>query len=161
MKKLVLFAVVGIVLASCSSRTGHLTGTLGRPVYHPQIPLGMVYIPAGGYQMGENDGDMPFLHQTRARTVSVQAFYMDQTEISNNEYRQFVYYVRDSIAHMILGEEVSEEHLNTVNLYGEDLDPPLINWRTRIDWMNDEEREALEVMFYPEHERFYRRKEMD
>ena len=48
--------------------------------------------------MGENDGDMPFLHQTRAKTVSVQAFYMDQTEISNNEYRQFVDWVRDSIA---------------------------------------------------------------
>ena len=30
--------------------------------------------------------------------VSVQAFYMDATEISNNEYRQFVHWVRDSIA---------------------------------------------------------------
>ena len=58
----------------------------------------MVYIPSGAYQMGENDGDVPFLHQTRPRTVSVQAFYMDQTEISNNEYRQFVDWVRDSIA---------------------------------------------------------------
>ena len=67
MKRLILFAIVGTVLASCSSRTGHLTGTLGRVPYHPQIPMGMVYIPAGGYQMGENDGDMPFLHQTRAK----------------------------------------------------------------------------------------------
>ena len=98
MKKLLLFALVGVVLASCSTRTGHLTGSLGRPVYQPQIPLGMVYIPAGGFTMGQNDGDVPFLHQTRAKTVSVQAFYMDQTEISNNEYRQFVEWVRDSIA---------------------------------------------------------------
>ena len=79
MKKLLLFALVSVVLASCTSRTGHLTGSLGRRVYQPQIPLGMVYIPSGAYQMGENDGDVPFLHQTRPRTVSVQAFYMDQT----------------------------------------------------------------------------------
>jgi gliding motility-associated lipoprotein GldK len=32
------------------------------------------------------------------RTISVPAFYMDATEISNNEYRQFVHWVRDSIA---------------------------------------------------------------
>ena len=98
MKKLLLISLIGVTLASCSSRTGHLTGVLVRPLYYPEIPLGMVYVPAGGFNMGENDQDVPFLHQTRAKTVSVQAFYMDQTEISNNEYRQFVDWVRDSIA---------------------------------------------------------------
>jgi formylglycine-generating enzyme required for sulfatase activity len=98
MKKLLLIGLLGVVLASCSTRTGHLTGAMGRPLYNPEIPLGMVYVPSGSYQMGENDQDVPFLHQTRAKTVSVQAFYMDQTEISNNEYRQFVEWVRDSIA---------------------------------------------------------------
>jgi formylglycine-generating enzyme required for sulfatase activity len=34
----------------------------------------------------------------RAKVVTISAFYMDQTEISNNEYRQFVEWVRDSIA---------------------------------------------------------------
>ena len=52
--------------------------------------------------MGENDQDVPFMHQTRAKTVSVQAFYIDNTEISNNEYRQFVHWVRDSIAREIV-----------------------------------------------------------
>ena len=124
MKKLLLFAVVGAVLASCSTRTGHLTGSLGRPVYHPQIPLGMVYIPAGGFTMGENDGDVPFLHQTRAKTVSVQAFYMDQTEISNNEYRQFVEWVRDSIARekIYFGLEDDEEASRYINYQDEYFD---------------------------------------
>ena len=98
MRKLLFVGLLGVVLASCSTRTGHLVGASGRPVYYPEIPLGMIYVPAGSYQMGENDLDVPFLHQTRAKTVSVQAFYMDQTEISNNEYRQFVEWVRDSIA---------------------------------------------------------------
>jgi gliding motility-associated lipoprotein GldK len=58
----------------------------------------MVYVPSGGYQTGEDDEDIMGLHTARMRTVSVPAFYMDATEISNNEYRQFVHWVRDSIA---------------------------------------------------------------
>src|SRR5690554_5682062 len=98
MKKLLLVGFIGLVLAACSTRSGHLTGVIGRTVYQPEIPLGMVYVPSGSYNMGENDEDVAFLHQTRAKTVSVQAFYMDQTEMTNSEYRQFVFWVRDSIA---------------------------------------------------------------
>ena len=32
-----------------------------------------------------------------ARGVSVDAFWMDETEVTNSEYKQFVYWVRDSI----------------------------------------------------------------
>ncbi len=52
--------------------------------------------------MGPSDEDAPYAHTTKAKTVSVQAFYIDQTEITNNEYRQFVNYVIDSIAHQAL-----------------------------------------------------------
>jgi formylglycine-generating enzyme required for sulfatase activity len=79
--------------------------------------------------------------------VSVQAFYIDQTEITNNEYRQFVYYVRDSIAKRILGDEDIGEHVITEDEFGEEIDPPIINWRERINWYGDEEREALADMF--------------
>lgn len=102
MKKLLLFGFVGTMLASCVEQTGELTGVAGRQPYQPEVPLGMVYIRSGGFQMGETDQDVPFLFQTRPRPVSVQAFYMDNTEISNNEYRQFVNWVRDSIAREIL-----------------------------------------------------------
>lgn len=40
-------------------------------------------------EVDNNEMDVPFLHTTRKKTVSVQAFYMDQSEISSNEYRQF------------------------------------------------------------------------
>ena len=72
MKKLLVVGVFGVFLASCSTRSGHLTGVMGRPVYTPEIPLGMVYIPSGSFQMGENDMDVPFLHQTKAKTVLVR-----------------------------------------------------------------------------------------
>ena len=53
------------------------------------------------------------------KTVSLKAFYMDETEISNSEYRQFVNWVRDSIvrdelaraAYEKIGDEINEEDL--------------------------------------------------
>jgi len=112
--------------------------------------------------MGPSDQDVPYASTAKSKTVSVQAFYMDETEITNNEYRQFVFWVRDSIARRILGEEVDEEeYLITINDYDEDLDPPHINWNSRIDWYDPDQREALEVMYYPEFERFRGRREID
>jgi gliding motility-associated lipoprotein GldK len=116
----------------------------------------------GSYNMGPSDQDVPYAHTAKSKTVSVQAFYMDETEITNNEYRQFVYWVRDSIARRILGEEVDEEEfLITVNYYDEDIDPPHINWDSRVEWDDPDQREALEVMYYPEFERFRGRREID
>jgi len=98
MKKLMVFVIgITLVLTSCNPGSGHLTGVQGRKVFFPEIPMGMVYIPAGSFTMGNSDQDVPFLHQSRAHVVSIPAFYMDQTEITNNEYREFVFYVRDSI----------------------------------------------------------------
>lgn len=162
MKKLFVCLAFLMTLASCfNDGNGELVGVLGRPVWFDRDPFGMIYIGAGAYNMGASDQDVPFAHTTRSKTVSVQAFYMDITEITNNEYRQFVYYVRDSIAHRILGEDVNEDHFIMTDPYGDDIDPPNINWSERIYWNDEEEREALADMFLPEHERFYRRKELD
>ena len=105
MKKLIYFILLFPILFACNSGVeGNLVGVRGRGVFYPdvlgpgKVPLGMVYIPSGAYQTGEDDEDIMGLHTARVKTVSVPAFYMDQTEISNNEYRQFVYWVRDSIA---------------------------------------------------------------
>lgn len=151
-----------ILLSSCTnSGTGQLIGVQDRIQWFQPDPYGMLYLPMGSYNMGPSDQDVPFASTTKSKTVSVQAFYMDETEITNNEYRQFVYWVRDSIAHRIIGEEVDEEHLFMVNLYDEEYDPPHINWDARIEWDDPEMREALEVMYYPEFERFKGRREID
>lgn len=182
MKKVFLIAVIGIVLASCNSRTGHLTGTLNRPVYYPEIPLGMTYIHAGGFTMGENDGDVPYLHQTRARTVSVRAFYMDQTEISNNEYRQFVDWVRDSIAREKIYEGIDEDEdasrfINYSDMYFDEgglefveYEPSdreinrevfNLNWDRTFSYQDPELIPLLADMYYPQPQRFYKRREID
>lgn len=182
MKKLVVLSLIGLILASCSTRTGHLTGVLGRQPYYPEVPLGMIYIPSGSYTMGQNDQDVPFLHQTVSKTVSVQAFYMDQTEITNNEYRQFVYWVRDSIARekIFIGLEEDEEAERYINYRDEYFDEGLLEWveyessdrfRNReifsLNWDRSfSYRDPLLVplladMYYPQPQRFYERKEID
>jgi len=104
MKKYLSFLFVLSFMYACSDIEGNLVGVSGRDTWYPdalgpgKVPLGMVYIPAGAYQAGEDDEDIMSFHTARKHTVSVPAFYMDATEISNNEYRQFVHWVRDSIA---------------------------------------------------------------
>ena len=161
MKKIVIFGAIIALFSSCSQENGELIGVQGREMFYQPVPYGMLLIPQGSYTMGNTDEDISNSTVSQSKVVSVAAFYMDQTEISNNEYRQFVYWVKDSIARKILGEEVSEDYLNTVNVYGEDIEPPTINWDMKFKWNGDEEREALEVMFLPDYERFYGRKEID
>ena len=82
--------------------------------------------------MGPSDQDVPFANVTAAKTVSVGAFYMDETEITNNEYRQFTNWVRDSLAHRILGDAGIEGHLIEEDEYGNFIEPALINCKEKI-----------------------------
>jgi len=112
------------------------------------------------------------VHFHQPKTISVAAFYMDETEITNNEYRQFVYWVRDSLAHTILGNAGSDygEHFVSDKQgqpiqYGTTQTYYKINWKQKIDWegrrLKEGETNPLEEMYLPEEERFFRRKEID
>jgi len=104
MKKLLGLLVLLPLLYACPTVEGNLVGVKGRDVFDPDIlgpgrlPVGMVYVKSGAYQSGSDDEDIMGVFTAQKKTVSLQAFYMDATEISNNEYRQFVHWVRDSIA---------------------------------------------------------------
>ncbi|MBI2271711.1 MAG: SUMF1/EgtB/PvdO family nonheme iron enzyme [Bacteroidetes bacterium] len=161
MKKLLILCSFAALVASCSHGTGELVGVLGREEWFQPDPFGMNYIHPGGYNMGPSDEDVTFSHTTKSKTVSVQSFYIDDSEISNNEYRQFVFWVRDSIAHRILIEQGIGEHGVSTNQYDEEIDPPTVNWDEGIEWDDQQVREALIDMYLPESERFYRRKEID
>jgi formylglycine-generating enzyme required for sulfatase activity len=161
LRPILYLGAIGL-LASCGGGgQGQLVGAQGRPEYFQVDPFGMNYIPMGAYTMGPSDQDAPYALVAKSKTVSVQAFYIDQTEISNNEYRQFVQYVIDSTAKRILGDDDIGEHVITEDEFGNDIEPPVINWKERIDYYGEEEREALADMYYAESEQFYRRKEID
>jgi gliding motility-associated lipoprotein GldK len=135
-----------------------------RKKYYQPDPFGMVYIPMGSYTMGVGEGDIVYSQLNNPKTVTVTAFFMDQTEITNNEYRQFVYWVRDSIARRLLGELKPDEFLISENKKtGETFDPPYLNWLAKLDWNSEQQdvRDALAQMYLPESERYFRRKEVD
>ncbi|MES2591742.1 MAG: SUMF1/EgtB/PvdO family nonheme iron enzyme [Bacteroidota bacterium] len=163
MKKFILLGSIVVVAASGCKNTGNgeLIGAQSRPEWFDVDPFGMLHIPMGSYNMGPSDEDAPYAHTTKSKTVSVQAFYIDQTEISNNEYRQFVYWVKDSIAHRVLFESGVAEHGVETDAFDQPFEPPLVNWDEKIAYDEQEVREVLEAMYLPPEERFYRRREID
>lgn len=66
-------------------------------------PYGMVYVPPGTFHLGPSDEDINFNLTSRARQVSIPGFWMDATETTNNKYRAFVNWVKDSLAAKELG----------------------------------------------------------
>jgi len=163
MKKIILLSSIVALFSACGgSGNGELIGVQNRQIWNPTDPYGMVFIPQGSFIMGPSDQDVPFANVSQSKRVTVGAFYMDETEITNNEYRQFTNWVRDSIAHTILGENGIEGHLIEEDKYGMFLDPARIDWGTKIRWDDEEVREILEEeMYLPANERLDGRREFD
>jgi gliding motility-associated lipoprotein GldK len=112
MKKFLAFASILSLLASCgkSSDKGELVGAPGKK-WNPEKPYGMTLVPGGAFIMGKSDDDLANLQDAPTKTVTVRSFYMDETEITNSEYRQFVNWVQDSVTRMrlaILAEDVGQ-----------------------------------------------------
>ena len=109
MKKIVLITLVLAFVTSCGSKDkGELVGVKGKK-WHPEKPYGMSLIPGGAFVMGKSDDDLAGIQDAPTKTVSVRSFYMDETEITNSEYRQFVFWVRDSILRYKLAEMAEEK----------------------------------------------------
>jgi gliding motility-associated lipoprotein GldK len=81
---------------------GQLHGVSMGSKYSLPKPPGMIYVPQGTFHMGPSDEDISHSFTARNRQISINGFWMDATEITNKEYRQFVFAVRDSIAANIL-----------------------------------------------------------
>ncbi|MEO1054040.1 MAG: SUMF1/EgtB/PvdO family nonheme iron enzyme [Bacteroidota bacterium] len=87
---------------------GELIGVQGRQGWVMAYPYGMVPIPAGTFHMGQADEDPAATQINFNKQVTIGQFYMDDTEITNNEYRQFVNHLfEDSVS--VLGEETIYE----------------------------------------------------
>lgn len=147
------------LLFSCSeSRFGELNEGKRRKWSEP-TPFGMQYINQGSFILGPNDQDVRHTN-AHSKTVSIDAFWMDDSEITNNEYRQFVEWVKESMARQILAERFPE-FMITEDKAGNPIQPPKLNWEKKLNWNDPEHQQALEEIYYSEEERFYGRKEID
>jgi gliding motility-associated lipoprotein GldK len=130
---------------------GQLHGVAPAAGYNLQKPLGMVYIPPGTFHMGPSDEDMNYSFTARNRQISISGFWMDATEITNNEYRQFTNWVRDSIA-------------ATLMQYGKDVDGHFaIDWKKAqtIKWGDKATIEKINQMIVEPDNRVFGKKELD
>ena len=104
MKNFILVTILAFITISCGSGDkGELVGVKGKK-YFSEKPFGMTLIPGGAFIMGKSDDDLVGIQDAPTKTVTVRSFYMDETEITNAEYRQFVHWVRDSIIRTNLAE---------------------------------------------------------
>ena len=109
MKKAALFALLIIVFYSCGSNDrGELVGVKVKKKWFSEKPYGMTLIPGGSFTMGKQDQDIIGTMNAPTKTVTVRPYYMDETEITNSEYKEFVHWVRDSIVRTKLAYEAED-----------------------------------------------------
>ena len=99
--------------------------------------------------MGPSDQDVTWTQNSMARTVAVDAFWMDETEITNNEYRQYVDWVRDSI----IRKELAISGVEDFILKDEEGQPyedregdPIIDWNAPLDAKKDKEGNIQQII---------------
>ena len=155
MKKLLFVFVSALtLLISCGKPLGQgaggeLTG-VGGSSWAESSPYGMVLVSRGAYDMGPADSDSLWGIEANPKGVSVDAFWMDDTEITNSEYRQFVYWVRDSIIRERLADPAyggDETFKIEEDRYGDPI-KPYLNWKKPIPWKrpNEDEERALQYV---------------
>ena len=93
MKKITVFALLLSLIYACGSSgdRGELIGEKSKRKWFAEKPFGMAKIPGGSFTMGKQDEDPLGAMNAPTKTVTVQPFYMDESEITNSEYKQFVF----------------------------------------------------------------------
>ncbi len=102
----------------------------------------MVLVPGGNIEIGAGF-DPVWCEDAPTKLVSVSPFWMDQTEVTNKQYREFVYYVRDSIIRERLADPAFGNNSSYLkaNKYGE----LVLNWGKPIPWRNATQGEAAAI----------------
>ena len=105
-KLLTAVSVTTLLLASCfgggkgsSSTTGWgyndpaFGGFEYNPGYEQETGPGLVFIEGGSFIMGQTDENVMRDWDNFPRRVTVPSFYMDESEITNTDYREYLYWL--------------------------------------------------------------------
>ena len=94
-----------LVFASCSKKEKSSTtgwnyndqkwGGFEKPDYEGQATgPNLVLIEGGTFTMGITDQDVTFDWNAIPRRVTVSSFYMDETEVANLDYKEYLYWIK-------------------------------------------------------------------
>jgi formylglycine-generating enzyme len=105
-----LILVAFLFIVSCSSKKkgdSNVSSTTGWEYNNPdnggfEVALGaeqktgpgLVLIEGGRFTMGQVQQDVMYDWNNKPRTVTVSSFYMDETEVTNVDYREYLFWLR-------------------------------------------------------------------
>lgn len=129
---------------------GEVTGYGGGRGFQEPTPYGMTLVNRGSLRMGLETKDTLWGASTPVKDISVDGFWMDETEVTNAKYRQFVMWVRDSILRTRLADPAyggDETYMITEDKNGDPVTPHL-NWKKQLPRKpNEEELRAIESLY--------------
>ncbi|MDX1544703.1 MAG: SUMF1/EgtB/PvdO family nonheme iron enzyme, partial [Christiangramia sp.] len=100
--KLIVFTLLSFLFIQCKEKEKNVEETKKENVNEAldlkttysdniDVPEGMVWIPGGEFIQGAVEGDeMAVNHEKPAHKVAVDGFFMDETEVTNAEFKEFV-----------------------------------------------------------------------
>ncbi len=71
--------------------TGNIPNISG---YEQEAGPGLVFVQGGTFTMGRVEEDVMYRNDNFPRRVTVPSFYMDETEVSNQDYREFTHWTK-------------------------------------------------------------------
>lgn len=99
--KLILFSGI-VILASCSKERSPVTaweynntkngGFEVAPYEEQETGPGLILVEGGTFTMGRAEQDVTYEWNTIPRRVTVSSFYMDQTEVRNLDYLEYIHW---------------------------------------------------------------------
>ena len=130
-----IFIVALAALAtSCSNKHQDVSQTTGWKIntsknggfeaelnYEQDLPVGMVFIEGGSFIMGQTEEDVLMDNNATPRQVSVASFYMDETEVTNTSYREYLFWLN-----RVFGESYPEVYWNAL--------PDTNAWRSELGY---------------------------
>lgn len=152
------FFAVTLVLTSCfggkatssQGRGGEVVGVGGGRSFSEPTPYGMTLVKRGFLKMGMDKQDSLWGKKTPVKEISVDGFWMDETEITNSEYKQFVNWVKDSIIRERLADPAyagDETYKITEDKNGDPVKPHL-NWKKPLPRKpNEDEQRAFNSLY--------------
>lgn len=165
MKKFLPIIILAAFFVGCNKPTGELVGLGTNDMFQEAQPYGMVFIKRGSFLMGANDQSAIGGINEKSVNVSVDAFWMDETEITNDKYKQFVYWVRDSIALRMLVMAGKDEYRLKVKNQTEELpaETAPLNWKKKDFWKSKDEdvRRIIDSLYFDSQNSLGSGKELD
>jgi len=128
-----ILAMTGLIaiFSSCSKERSGTTGWAYNdpdnggferpPFFEQETGPGLVLIEGGRFTMGKTEQDIFYDWNNVEQTVTVSSFYMDETEVKNIDYREYLYWTK-----RVFGADYPEVYKKAL--------PDTLVWRNRMQF---------------------------